>query len=133
MAQPQHPLPRAYFRSQPSENSGLADDIESPSPILDAKITSSRAKISGLAVVTPNKTSLSTSGYVTPQGENLLESFGVVSPRIGERPNGQVHAARISMAGEASVYYNWVNTSSLIPFIFHTETARRPTVTPSGT
>jgi hypothetical protein len=76
-------------------------------------------KTSGLAVVTPNDTSPSTSGYVTPHGENLSEeSFDVVSPGIGGRPDDQARAARISMAGEANVYeHNWVNTSSLIPLI----------------
>ena len=73
-------------------------------------------KTSGLAVVTPNETSPSTSGYVTPQGENLSEeSFDVVSPGVGRRSDDQASAARISMAGEANVYArNWVNTSSLI-------------------
>lgn len=87
-------------------------------------------KSSGLAVVTPNDTSPSTSGYVTPHGENLSEeSFDVVSPVIGD---GRAPAARVSMAGEANVYArNWVNTSSLIPLFFHTETARRPPVSPN--
>ena len=38
MAQPQHPLPRAYFRPRPLENLALADEIESLNPILDAKV-----------------------------------------------------------------------------------------------
>jgi hypothetical protein len=69
-------------------------------------------KTNGLAVVTPNDTSPSTSGYVTPQGENLSEvSFDAVGPGIGERSDDQANAARISMAGEANVYArNWVNT-----------------------
>ena len=72
----------------------------------------------GLAVVTTKDTSPSTSGYVTPQGENLSEeSVDAVGPgpRIGS--DDQASAARMSMAGEGSVYArNWVNTSSLILF-----------------
>lgn len=75
-------------------------------------------KNSGLAVVAPNDTSPSTSGYVTPQGENLSqESFDAVGPGIGGRSNDQASASRISMAGEANIYArNWVNTSVLILF-----------------
>lgn len=94
-------------------------------------------KTGGLAVVTPNDTSPSASGYVTPQGENLSEeSFDAVGPGIGRRSDDQASATRISVAGEANVYArNWVNTSSLIPyfFFFHTETTRRPPVPPSDT
>ena len=38
MAQPQHPLPRVYFRPRPLENLALADEIESLNPILDSKV-----------------------------------------------------------------------------------------------
>jgi splicing factor 3B subunit 3 len=38
MAQPNQPLPRAYFRPRPLENLALADEIESLNPILDAKV-----------------------------------------------------------------------------------------------
>jgi hypothetical protein len=38
MAQPSHPLPRAYFRPRPLENLAIADEIESLNPILDAKV-----------------------------------------------------------------------------------------------
>ena len=74
----------------------------------------------GLAVVIPNDTSPSTSGYGTQQGEKLSESlFDAVGPGIGERSDGQACGARISVAGEANVYTrNWVNTSSLLSFFF---------------
>jgi hypothetical protein len=77
-------------------------------------------KTGGLAVVTPNDTSPSTSGYVTPQGENLSEeSFDAVGPGIGRRSDDQASAAQASVAGEANVYArNWVNTSSLIFYFF---------------
>ena len=38
MVQPQHPLPRVYFRPRPLENLALADEIESLNPILDSKV-----------------------------------------------------------------------------------------------
>jgi splicing factor 3B subunit 3 len=38
MAQPQQPLPRAYFRPRALENLALADEIESLNPILDSKV-----------------------------------------------------------------------------------------------
>lgn len=87
-------------------------------------------KTSGLAVVTPNDTSPSTSDFVTPQGEHLSEeSFDAVGPGIG----GSDDPARISMAGEANIYArNWVNTPNLF-FFFYTETARRPPAPPSDT
>ena len=88
-------------------------------------------KTGGRAVATPNDTSPSTSGHVTPQGENLSESsFDAVGPGpgIGGRSDDQ------ASAGEANVYArNWVNTLSLILFFSHTETARRPPVPPSDT
>jgi hypothetical protein len=72
-----------------------------------------------------------------PQSENLSESsFDAVGPsKVGGRSDDQASAARISMAGEASVYArNWVNTPSLIFFsFFHNEIARRPPVPPSDT
>jgi hypothetical protein len=85
--------------------------------------------------VTPNDTSPSTSGFVTPQGKNLSEeSFDAVGPGIGGRSDDQTSVPRISMAGEANVYArNWVNTPSLIFSFFYTETARRPPVPPSDT
>jgi len=53
-------------------------------------------KTRGLTVVTPNNASPSTSGYVTPQGENLSEeSFDAVGPGpgIGGRSDDQPSAA----------------------------------------
>ena len=38
MAQPNQPLPRAYFRPRPLENLALADELESLNPILDSKV-----------------------------------------------------------------------------------------------
>ncbi|KAH9040207.1 mono-functional DNA-alkylating methyl methanesulfonate N-term-domain-containing protein [Lactarius pseudohatsudake] len=38
MAQPNQALPRAYFQPWPLENSALADELESLSPILDSKV-----------------------------------------------------------------------------------------------
>lgn len=72
-------------------------------------------KTGGLAVVTPNDTSPSTSDYVNPQGENLSdESFDAVGPGIGGRSDDQASAAQISVAGEAgeaSVYArNWATS-----------------------
>ncbi|KAF8491456.1 lipase/ esterase [Russula emetica] len=71
-------------------------------------------KTRGLAVLTPNDTSPSTSGYVTPQGENLSEeSFDAVGPGIGRRSDDQASAVRTSMAGEANVYArNWATSPS---------------------
>jgi acetyl esterase/lipase len=66
-------------------------------------------KTSGLTVVTPNNTSPSTSGYVTPQGRNpSVESLDAVNPGAGGPSEDQASNARVCMAGEAKVYSgNW--------------------------
>ena len=119
-------------RSLTSGLSRAASNIKRRSSLLSRP---SVRKTGGLAVVTPNDTSPSTSGHVTPQGENLSEeSFDAVGPGMGGRSDDQASAAQISVAGEANVYARtWVNTSSLILLFFHTETARRPPVPPSDT
>jgi hypothetical protein len=77
-------------------------------------------KINGPRVVTPNDSSPSTSGYVTPQGQDLsVESLDTASPGIGEYPEDRSSEARVSMAGEAMVYArNWVNISDVFFFSY---------------
>jgi hypothetical protein len=119
-------------RSLTSEISRAASNIKRRSSLLSPLPV---RKTGRLEVVTANETSPSTSGYVTPQGENVSEeSFDATVPGIGGRSDDQASAARISVAGEANVYArNWVNTESDPFFFFHTETACRPPVPPSDT
>lgn len=109
---PQASLRPNLRRSLTSKISRTASSIKRRSSLLSPLLV---GRTSGLAVATPDNTSPSTSGYVTPQGENSSEtSFDAVGTGIG-RSNDQASAARISMAGEANVYaLNWVNTSSLM-------------------
>ena len=71
-------------------------------------------KTSGQAVVTSNGSSPSTSGFVTPQGQNLsVVSLDASGSGTGGSSEDQAHA------GEAKVYEsNWVNISSLNLFSY---------------
>lgn len=81
-------------------------------------------KTSGQAL-TLNDSSPSTSGYVTPQDQNVsVESLDASSPGMSGGSEDQASEVR---AGEAKVYEcNWVNNPSLS--LLYTETARRPQV-----
>jgi hypothetical protein len=71
-------------------------------------------KTSGQAVMTANDSSPSTSGFVTPQGQNLSEeSLDASGAGTGGSSEDRAHA------GEAKVYeLNWVNISSLNLFLY---------------
>lgn len=94
-------------RSLTSGISRAASNIKRRSSLL-----SPVRKAGRLEVVTSNDTSSSTSGYVTPQGENFSEeSFDAIDPGIAGRSDDQASVAQISVAGEANVYArNWATS-----------------------
>jgi hypothetical protein len=109
------------YRSLTSGISRAASNIKrrsSLAPPPTVRTTSGQA-------LTLNDSSPSTSGYVTPQDQNVsVESLDASSPGISGGSEDQASEVR---AGEAKVYEcNWVNILSLN--LLYTETTHRPQV-----
>jgi hypothetical protein len=109
------------YRSLTSGISRAASNIKRRSSLVPPPTV---RKTSGQAV-TWNDSSPSTSGYVTPQDQNLsVESLDASSPGVIGGSEGQTSEVR---AGEAKVYErNWVSILNLS--LLYTETPHRPPV-----